>query len=358
MSTAPRTLPQTRAAQAGLSLVELTVAMTVGLFILGGIGLTLTNTARARGDLDQSLQQIENARYAMQALGQDIRHAGYYGRYVSSLPVPAAMPDPCATDLAGLQAGMALPVQGYDAPVVVPAELAGCLTDANHVPGTDIVVVRRAYAAGALPTSAAAKGVVYLQTTAYPSGPRYVMGDGSDPSVFTLQQKSADGSGAAVPAGLLPYQVHIYFVSPCDVPAVANTCSSLADDGLPIPTLKRLELTTDGMGTRTLRSVSLVQGIQNLQLDYGIDPAVAGGSSDGSPKSYQSAPASAGDWANVVAVQINLLAVNTQPSRGHIDSKRYNLGLAGVVGPFSDAYKRHAVTATVRVNNVSGPREP
>jgi type IV pilus assembly protein PilW len=67
-----------------------------------------------------------------------------YGRYVSELAVPAAMPDPCAATLATLEAGMALPVQGYDAPATVPPELAPCLASANLVPGTDILVVRRA----------------------------------------------------------------------------------------------------------------------------------------------------------------------------------------------------------------------
>ena len=68
-------------------------------------------------------------------------------------------------------------------------------------------------------------------------------------------------------------------------------------------------------------------------------------------------PATPADWRNVVAVQLTLLAANTEPTPGHADSKRYNLGLGGTAGPFGDSYKRHALAAVVRVNNVSGPRE-
>jgi type IV pilus assembly protein PilW len=344
--------------QYGFSLVELMVAITLALFVLAGMGLTLANTSNSRADLERALRQIENGRYAMQLLSQDLHHAGYYGRYVSELPVPAALPDLCAVDLASLAAGMALPIQGYEAPTLVPAELAGCLDKRNFVPGTDILVIRRAQAAASISAAAAETGQVYLQTSVFPGGPRYVLGNGSDTSVFTLQEKKADHSGAVVAAGLLPYHVHVYFVSPCDVPASGNTCDGVNDDdGRPAPTLKRLELASDGLGAPVMRLVPLVEGIQNLQLDYGMDnPGPGTSTGDGSPDTYVTT-ASLAEWSNVVAVRVNLLAMNTEATRGHTDTKSYNLGLAGSVGPFNDNVKRHAYSAVVRVNNVSGQRE-
>src|SRR5512144_2680363 len=91
--------------QLGFSIVEMMVAITLALFVLAGMGLTLANTASSRAELERALQQIENGRYAMQILSQDLHHAGYYGRYVSELPAPAALPDLCAVDLASLAAG-------------------------------------------------------------------------------------------------------------------------------------------------------------------------------------------------------------------------------------------------------------
>ena len=345
--------------QRGFSLVELMVAIMLALFILAGMGLAMANSNRSRADLERALQQIENGRYAMQLLAQDLRHAGYYGRYLAQSAAPVAMPSPCALDLAGLEAGMALPVQGYDSLATLPAELAACLDERNFIPGTDIVVVRRAQTGAAVAVGDVAPGRTYLQSTAYPSGPRYVLGNGSDPSVFTLQEKRADHSGTIVPAGLQPYLVHVYFVSPCDVPANGDTCTGAGDDGgRPIPTLKRLELTSDGTATPVMRMVPLVEGVQNLQVDYGIDNPPAGSSTgDGSPDEYVTDPLAPGAWTNVVAVRVNVLAANIEETRGHVDSKRYDLGLAGSVGPFNDTIKRHAYSAVVRVNNVSGQRD-
>ena len=347
------------ARQAGVSIVEMMVAVTLGLFILAGIGLTLSNTSHSRTELDRALQQIENSRYAMQVLTNDLRHAGYYGRYLGDLSAPALLPDPCATSLASLEAAMALPVQGYDSPATLPPELAACVSSNDYVPRTDILIVRRAEATSPVPVATASAGRVYLQSTAYPSGPRYVLGTGSNPAVFTLLEKRDDHSGATVPAGLLPYNVHIYFVSRCDLPTSGASCNGVDDDGgRPIPTLKRLELSADVAGNPLMRLVPLVEGVQDLQVDYGIDGSIAGtGTGDGSPDSYTTAPASMERWRNVVAVQLNLLAINTEPTMGHTDSKRYNLGLAGSVGPFGDNIKRHASSAVVRINNVSGPRE-
>ena len=352
-------MPSSNARQVGISLVEMMVAVTLGMIILAGIGLTLTNSSHSRTELDRALQQIENSRYAMQILSSDLRHAGYYGRYLGELTTPAALPDPCAASLAALEAGMALPVQGYDSPSTLPPELAACLSSADHVPRTDILIVRRAQANTPLALAAAAPGQVYLQTTAYPSGPRYVLGTGSNPAVFTLLEKREDHSGATVPAGLLPYRVHIYFVSPCDIPTTGVSCNGVDDDsGRPIPTLKRLELAADVAGNPVLRTVPLVEGVQDLQVDYGLDePGGGTGSGDGSPDLYTTEPTSTAQWRNVVAVQLNLLAANTEPTPGHADAKRYNLGLAGSVGPFGDTIKRHATSAVVRINNVSGPRE-
>jgi type IV pilus assembly protein PilW len=352
------TLPAPRA-HAGFSLVEVMVAITLSLFVLAGLGLTLANGNESRAELDRSLQQIENGRYAMQLLAQDLRHAGYYGRYIPEATPPAAAPDPCAVDLAGLEAGITLPLQGFDAPATVPPELAGCLESANHVPGSDILVIRRVQTTAAIEVADATGGEVYLQSSAYPSGPRYVLGEGSDTSVFTLEEKKEDHSGDVVPAGLQRYEVHVYFVSPCDVPAAGQTCDGVSDDnGRPIPTLKRLELGVDGLGTRAMRIVPLVQGVQDLQIDYGIDNPSAGAIvGDGAPDRYVTDPATLSEWMNVVAVQVNLLAVNTEITPGHTDTKRYVLGLAGEVGPFSDGVKRHAYSALVRVNNVSSQRE-
>jgi type IV pilus assembly protein PilW len=111
-----------------------------------------------------------------------------------------------------------------------------------------------------------------------------------------------------------------------------------------------------------MRIDTISEGIESIQIDYGIDslPAVknsiTGVRGDGAPDTYTAHPAAA-DFMNAVTARVHVLARNTEPTVGYVDTKTYRLGLAGDVGPFSDAYKRHVYTGTVRMINTSGRRE-
>jgi len=342
--------------QAGLTLVELMVAITIGLILVAGIATLIARQSSARAELDKSNRQIENGRYALSLLKDDIEHAGFYGQYAGPLTPLTTLPDPCATTPAAIDASLAMPLQGYDAPATVPTPLSACLPDANHIAGTDILVVRRLEADDTLPTlSALVAGQIYVQTT--PDAKVTALGPDptspTTPTVYVLKQKDATTA-----AELRKFVEHIYFLSPCNVYASgATTCTAAADGGNPVPTLKRLEMTATA-GATNFTTVPLVDGIQNLQFDYGID--TVGDGTPGSP--FVTAPAVA-DWPNVMAVQVNLLARNVDPSPGYSDSdstthsKTYSMGVSGTVGPFSDAYKRHAYSADVRAINPSSRRE-
>jgi len=96
----------------GFSLIELMVAITIGLAVLAGLTTIFSNSSATYGELEKTAQQIENGRYAIDLIGQDLRHAGFYGQFQGSTATPAALPDPCeVANLANLNAGLALPVQ-------------------------------------------------------------------------------------------------------------------------------------------------------------------------------------------------------------------------------------------------------
>lgn len=334
--------------QIGLSLVELMISLTIGLVLLTGLTTLIVQQSNTSNELEKSSRQIENGRYAMQILHGDIQHAGFYGQYFS-IPAPGAgMPDPCATDLASLDAALALPIQGYDSPATVAAPLSACLNNANHVAGTDILVIRRVDTGVTTIANAAAGagGLVYLQATA--ASQVMNTGTAADTTKFPLTYDTSTNTG---PADLRTYLVHIYFVSPCSTMANGATCTATDDNGQPIPTLKRLELSATG-NTTAFTLTPLVEGIENLQLDYGID-----NDSDGYPDNYTTAPATTAAWSNVMAIRVNLLARNNDPTTGYSDTRTYSLGLAGTVGPFtSSPYKRHAYNELIRAVNPSGRR--
>jgi len=351
-----------RTACRAFTLVELMIALTIGLLLLGGLVSVYVSSSRNHAELIKASEHTGNGGMAIWTLSRDVFEAGFFGEFYMLPAAGGVLPDPCVMTAPELLAALAFPLQGYDAPGASPL---ACLSDSNFVPGTDILVIRRADGAALAPAGVPITGEVYLQgmtTTA-----DVQIGAGSSAVGTTLK---ADGTAAVLfkrdgvtAADIRKLHAHIYFVAPCSVPSDGGvSCTGAGDDGgAPIPTLKRLELTAVG-GATAWRIVPLVEGVQNLQIDYGIDnlPAVESPATnqlgDGAPDVYVSSPATA-DWPSVVSLKVRLIARATQPTPGYTDVKTYDMGLAGSAGAFNDAFKRHLFASVVRAVNVSGRRE-
>lgn len=337
--------------QHGVSLVELMIAIALGLVVVMALSLIFVNTSRSRTEMERSNRQTENGRYAVQLLADNLRMAGYLAEFdTSPLASPASLPDPCDTATADLVDALPLHVQGIND--ATGASTPSCLDDVKV--GTDILVVRRVSvcAAGTTACAAFVEGVPHFQAAlctpsvgntelAFPvtSNADYAN------HYFTLATGSGDftkhKTDCTTAAEIYRYFVHIYFI--------AN--NNQAGDG--VPTLKRAELGNGGFNI-----IPLVDGIQNMEIDYGVDNAGADGVAD----VYTQAPATVADWRNVMSARINLLARNTEPSVGHTDNRSYALGFNDdgtevTVGPFNDAYKRHVFSETVRLANPSWRRQ-
>jgi len=330
----------------GFSLVELMVAMTLGLILLAGVVRLVMDTSQSHREVTRAARLMENGRYAVDLLYGELRHAGFYGRY-TALDAPAAAGNPCATSLATIEADMSYAVEGYDDVSGNPS--LSCLSDAEHRDGTDILVIRRASTDDGTAVAALEPGLVYLQS--HGSALRLFSATGDQPTNeanFNLTER--DGSVTPVRR----YRTDIYFVSDCK----EDSCAGVSD---PVPTLKRLELSTDGSAPQiTPTPVPLVEGIEDMQLDYGIDRNDDGAPDESAPGSgdeYENLPASLSEWGNVVSVRVHLLARSIERSTGYIDDKLYHLGLHGTVGTFDDAFKRHVFVKTARVVNRSSRRE-
>jgi len=338
--------------EAGLSLIELMISVTIGLLLLAGVTSLIVQQSTTRTELNKTTRQIENGRYATQLLQDDLQLAGFYGEFPNTgstaVATPGAVPDPCApvspaTTVAGHVApAMPVHVQGFDSETTLTVPLTYCLANANHKPGTDVLVIRRAdtsVVTTPLP-AASPTGQIYLQSTL--SGA--VMGtDSSAASTWTTLKKK-DG---VTNGDIRKWLVHIYFISPCSVMANGTTCASTDDNGSPIPTLKMLELNSTGTFTLT----PLAEGIENLQIDYGVDT-----DNDGAPDSYTTLPTIAAELANVMALRVHVLARNTEQTTGYTDSKSYVLG-STTVAAANDAYQRHVFSTLVRLTNPGGRRE-
>ena len=342
----------------GYTIIEVMIAITLSLIILAALVSAFAGNSRQRHAIERANQQTEDGSYALQLLTDDLRNAGYLGTLNPGpfsapnpqLTVPAALPDPCATTLTALSGALLLPVQGYDNGANAPT----CVTDLRA--NTDILVVRRAStctvgSAGCDPQVA---GDAYLQASGcaaeFSAGTYYVLDTNS--VSFNLHLKDC-----VTAAPLYQYRTHIYYVANNDQ----------AGDG--IPTLKRAELSVAG-GVLVFNVVPLVEGVENLQIEYGLDTAAPTTGSPAvytaDPNSYSGCAGGAGCltyWGNTVAAKVNILTRDLTPTQGYTDTKTYTLGLtaggaANTFGPFNDGFRRHVYYAVARLNNPASRNTP
>jgi type IV pilus assembly protein PilW len=259
---------------------------------------------------------------------------------------------------------LAFYVQGYnnvnaaggDAP---PA----CISNANVVTGTDILVIRRAGTVAVQPADRKANEV-YIQANAdstNPANPVIAFGAFDE---TTLRKKFDPVTATEPPAEIRKYHVIIYFVSPCNEPnGGGDVCTGGSDDGgRPIPTLKRLTLGLNAAGTAlAMRTESIAEGIENLQIRYGIDskdhlddPMKRDGLPD---DAFVAAPATVAQWGDVMSAQVYVLARTPERSPGWNDTKTYDLGDAVKYTPADPAYQRKLFVSQVRLVNPAGRRE-
>jgi type IV pilus assembly protein PilW len=323
-----------RIVQSGFTIIEVMVAIALGLVILAALTTFFVNTSATQRELERTSRQIENGRYALDTLSTEVRLAAFYAE-LSQVGATYTAPDPCQTALANLGLSMSplnvpLAVFGYaaDAPA-----LPACITD--RVPNTDVLVIRR-FGTEMVPAASAAANQVYVQTsrcntdsTATP----WAVGYGQSAS-FTLRNTACSG-----PDSVYQFRVEIFYV---------RTYSDTPGDG--IPTLVKIEL-----DKQALRTSPLVEGIRLLRISYGVDNDL-----DGTPDVYSrcdtTSPCAVAQWNNVTAIKLTLLSENIEDSRDYVDTKTYTLD--GYTPPvYNDHRKRHVYGSTVSVLNRTGPRE-
>jgi type IV pilus assembly protein PilW len=355
----PTPLRAARRTAHGFTLIEILVALALGVLILLALTILFARNSGNQSELERNTRQLESARYAIDLLAEDVMHAGYFGEFdpngLTDAAPPTAVwtnknppnpphPDPCA---------VAVNAQGWDT-TVVPAQIPvsvqgigaatalGCL--ANRMAGTEALVVRRAETGAPLTLAAATNNNLYIQISLCDAdpAPRISAANGGSAS-FNLHfppPAGATGCGA-VNDSLRRLSQRTYFVASC------NDC--VANDG--IPTLKRVEMINGA-----LRTMSVAEGIENLQIEYGIDT-----DTDGVPNNFVTTAGvtevAPNLWENVVSVRLHLLTRSTQPTPGFSDTRTYQLGPDVAVTPPPDGNKRTLMTSTVRLHNVGGRRE-
>ena len=231
-----------RMSQRGLSLIELMISITLGLIILASLSALFVNQSRSRVELDKSNRMIDNGRYAMDLLAEDLRLAGYLGEYV---PKPTTCSN-APVGIGGVNVGTTQAI-GTSPYAEIPT--------ASLKTGSDMLIIRRTSTENAIAATAAIAGVPYFQASLCRFDTRKYVSS-STPGDFTTLRPGTCVQGVAQPFAVVRRMLeHAYFV---DV-------NNVAGDG--IPTLKRLETSANG----ALTIVPLVEGVEFMQIEYGID---------------------------------------------------------------------------------------
>ena len=378
--------------QSGFTLIELMIAIALGLIIMAALTALFVNISRTNTEMAKTSGQIENARFAMQILQDDIAHGGFWGTYVppfddltltvAPAAVPTAVPNPCLSYTtpwtpAHITNLIGIPVQAYGD---TPPSGAGCVTNlaTNKQANTDILVVRHAetcIAGSGGNCEADTAGKLYFQSS-LSFNSDCPIGLTPDTTPFTLGTtgfgtlRKKDCTSAVTDKR--KFISNIYYI---------RNYASTVGDGIPTLMLSQFDLVGGALAHQA--AVPLIEGIEGFRVELGIDSLSKTGAAvnyavatnwanaaelttptnrgDGVPdgafvRCTDAIPCTAAQLTNAVVVKLYILARTDAVSPGYIDSKTYALG-STTLGPYRDAFKRHVFSTTVRVNNVAIRRD-
>lgn len=311
----------------GFTLPELMIAMVVGLMIVGGV-IALFLQGRQSFRVDEHVARMQDeARFAVAELGRDLRMAAFLGEPLlpASVTLDASLdigtdcgPAAQAEWIYGLNdavSGDVNTITAVDNATGGAAAAAYTCIDAGEIrPGTDVVGIKRV-AGETVDTADLVVGETYIRSN----------------GIIGLLYTQPPVSNIPTPFADRPYRPRIYYI---------RNFSDTAGDGL--PSLCRKTLQSGAPPTMTTECIA--RGIEDLQLEYGLDA-----NGDGAPERFVPDPA-LDEMAQVVAMRFMLLARTDSPDNYHNDDRTYRLSNAADYTP-ADRFHRRVYSATVGVYN-------
>ncbi|HEX6929919.1 MAG TPA: PilW family protein [Gammaproteobacteria bacterium] len=323
--------------QAGMTLVELMIAMVIGLVLIGASASVYIANKDTYRTSETVARMQENGRIALHVIVDDLRMAGFMGNNTNPVLVEnrSGSPAPLAA-LSGtsgtqdcadrwyIDTTSMLLVGNNQTPALngVPFSTT-CLLNKGYQATTDVIALKRAATGDILDINVGN----HVNWTLIRSD---------------LMRGAFFLGGTPLPAGLTAnttnrrWLAHVYFIAP--------------DNSSEIPELRRLTL---GSGPN-LYNRELVPGVQDLQIHYGIDT-----DGNGSPDSFVE-PGNEGAAA-IVAARIWLLMRSETREFSHNDSlNTYNYanksytpgdgsGIETADNP--EQFRRLLLSATVMLRN-------
>jgi type IV pilus assembly protein PilW len=333
--------------QSGVSLIELMVALIIGLFLIFG-AVTIYQQSRTTFRTTESVARLqEAARLAMDVLETDIRMANYWGLgnqadYIVNRGTPGvAVPAPFTTAHAArinqcgsvTDSNWAINLDEYIVGSNNGYGLGCAAFDGAASATADTLVIRRG---GEAQPAALDPNRIYLQTSriqgtlfvptlgcTVPTNPACIPAEYSPPASQTRE-----------------LTVHAYYVS---------TRSTLRND---VPSLRRKSFGNVNAGTAAdaITDEEIVPGIEDFQIRFGIDTNGISATDDGLSVDQYVEPDAVPLGADVVSATIWLRVRSEDRDFSHVDGNTYQYADITAVTP-ADNYRRIVVSKTIQLRN-------
>ncbi len=320
-----------RVNQLGMTLVEVLVAIVIGLFILAGLVTMFANTSTVRARFDRSAEQFENGRYALTVLGNDMKLAGYYGTYDKN-ETTLTTDLPCSTTVSEWNTSISIFAHGSNQNELVSSPtVMSCLTDRKT--NTDAIFIQRSATcvSGTGTCTTLANGAPGIQVsecgTEYSTTPFKIALQAST-TPFGLLQKDCGTASPAVFAPVRRYIRRIFYVNNND------------------------QLVYVDIGSSVGAAQIVSSNVENMQIEYGFDT-----DSDGTPDTFSSTLPVGVVWNQAIGARIWLLVRDSQTTPAYTDTKSYTIGDVTISTPSPAGYQRHVYSSYVTFINPQGRKE-
>jgi type IV pilus assembly protein PilW len=317
----------------GFSLVELMVAMVIGLIIVSGAFSMNNSTRKTQVKSEEQMDMVADARFAIEMIAYDLRQAGSWGgtnkdgliscRSTDSACVaPPTAGNDCA--LAGSPVwafNLSQPVFATDAANPYATTCIPTSTE-EYLAGTDVLDIRYADS-NIVATANLRAGQAYVRSN-FINGQVFV---GATPPTLSSYESSALTANHELHA-------YAYYIS---------SFTDVSGDG--IPSLRRVSL----VNGPAVQAQVLVSGVADLQVQFGVDTT-----GDGIVNRYDPPATVTADnnWFNVYAAKIWLLMRTDKKQKGINTAKSFDIAGATVTKGGQDDYRYFMVSSVVDMRNL------
>lgn len=314
--------------QRGLTLVEIMVALVIGLILMAGI-IELFISSKQTYTLHESISRVqENGRFAVDQLSRDLRMAGHMGcanaRLMELEPSP-----PISIKLGASRIRVALNSVPGDATWAMQSAISGYQWNgggwapalpaaaAAALPGSDAFTVRGAGGARLMltaenpgtPVHSGSEPLLIPLNSGLRQGDIVMVANCSQAAVFQITNDDADiadngqlahAVGPGAPGNATPF-LGVDFDTRAGILSMSSHTYFIGTGASGEPALFR---STDGAP-----AVELVEGVERMRVTYGVDVVASPVGPPLAPSAYQTADVVDvnGDWRKVGSMRISLL---------------------------------------------------